>query len=174
MNKQTLLVILLLISLGINVFFLFRAERNEIEFAEVPKVDSEQVATADGDRQSLLDSIRSLVIKNSDLQYFDLQYNNTAKDYFIEQGIDNPQELVMNQILKTNTVKGKHPLIRFAPKNESFQTNKIKILNHKWAICDFSDGRLWGELLIKYYINEDKTVELTVMDDLLYPEEGRD
>ena len=87
-------------------------------------------------------------------------------------GIDNPTELITSAILETNTVKGQHPLIRFSPKNNRFQTNKIKILNHKWVICDFSDGVLWGELLLRYHINDDKKVEFIVLDDLLYPEES--
>ena len=124
------------------------------------------------EKEFLLDSIRKLMIERSDLKYFDIQENRQAQDYFFEMGIDNPTELITSAILETNTVKGQHPLIRFSPKNNRFQTNKIKILNHKWVICDFSDGVLWGELLLRYHINDDKKVEFIVLDDLLYPEES--
>jgi len=47
--------------------------------------------------------------------------------------------------------------------------NKIRFLNHKWIIADFTDGRYWGEMVIEYYISDKKQIELTSTTSLLYP-----
>lgn len=36
------------------------------------------------------------------------------------------------------------------------------------VICDFSDGSHWGELLLGYEINPDKSITFTLKDHLLY------
>ncbi|MDO4228921.1 MAG: hydrolase [Capnocytophaga sp.] len=172
MNKN-IFIVLFAISAILNIYLFATKEKKTAETTVYPTENQLSSSISANEKNILLDSIRKLVIEKSDLQYFDLQYNGYAKDYFLEMGIENPEELVTAAILQTNTLKRQHPLIRFAPKNTNFQTNKIKIINHKWAICDFSDGTLWGELLLKYHINEDKKVELTVIDDLLYPEEDK-
>jgi len=46
--------------------------------------------------------------------------------------------------------------------------NKIKVLNHKWIVVDFSDGKHWGELLIEYKLKDDLGIDFTVLDHLLY------
>ena len=49
-----------------------------------------------------------------------------------------------------------------------FIINKIKILNHRWIIADFSDGDIWGECLIKYFVNEDKTIDFETFQSFVY------
>ena len=50
---------------------------------------------------------------------------------------------------------------------------KIKLLNHRWIICDFSDGLDWGELLLRYDLNDDKTLSFKVFDQTLYVSEQK-
>jgi hypothetical protein len=51
---------------------------------------------------------------------------------------------------------------------QKFIINKIKILNHRWIIADYSNGSLWGEVLLKYFINEDQTISFEIMNSYLY------
>ena len=51
---------------------------------------------------------------------------------------------------------------------QKFIINKVKILNHRWIIADFSDGEYWGEVLIKYFVNEDETISFETFESLLY------
>ena len=37
--------------------------------------------------------------------------------------------------------------------------NKIRLLNHKWILTDFTDGKYWGELLISYTVNDLNNIE---------------
>ena len=50
-----------------------------------------------------------------------------------------------------------------------FKINKVKVLNHKWNITDFTDGTYWGELFIKYEFNDKRELILTPADHFLYP-----
>jgi hypothetical protein len=49
-----------------------------------------------------------------------------------------------------------------------FIINKIKVLNHRWIIADYSDGEYWGEVLLKYFVNEDKSISFEVNQSLVY------
>ena len=51
--------------------------------------------------------------------------------------------------------------------NNKYLINKVKILNHKWIIADFSNGSRWGEMWIEYYFNKNKIV-FDVKDYFLY------
>jgi hypothetical protein len=36
--------------------------------------------------------------------------------------------------------------------NQKFIINKVKLLNHRWIIANYSNGQLWGEVLLKYFL----------------------
>jgi hypothetical protein len=54
---------------------------------------------------------------------------------------------------------------------QKFIVNKIKVLNHRWLIADYSNGVLWGEVLLKYFVNDDETISFEIMDSYIYPKE---
>jgi len=41
-------------------------------------------------------------------------------------------------------------------------------MNHRWILADFDNSRLGGQLLIRYYLNNDGTFELETIDRALY------
>ena len=51
---------------------------------------------------------------------------------------------------------------------KKFIINKVKILNHRWIIVDFSNGELWGEALLKYFVNDDESISFETNQSLLY------
>lgn len=162
--KKNIFIFLFVFAL---LFIVFQYVNSKRYFTEVTKTTEKLV----GENHFLQDSIRKLIIEKSDLQYFDLSDNTYGKDYFAEIGIENPLEFITTSLLKTNNSKGDHPLIGYQPINQQFQINKIKTLNHRWIICDFSDGIYWGELLLRYDIDNDKKITFTVFDELLYPKD---
>lgn len=125
--------------------------------------------------ETLQDSIRKLSEELSDARYFDIQYNEDGQYFFYENGIEDSEEFVRQQLMATNITKDEnHPLISYRPRrNAKFQINKIKLLNHRWVICDFSDGLDWGELLLKMTLNDDKTLSFEVLDQTLYVSEQK-
>ena len=49
-----------------------------------------------------------------------------------------------------------------------FIINKVKLLNHRWIIADYSDGEYWGEVLIKYFIDDNEQVTFETVNSILY------
>ncbi|MGB5378917.1 MAG: hydrolase, partial [Muriicola sp.] len=73
-----------------------------------------------------------------------------------------------DKLLESNESGGDNPLIPYEGMENDFKINKIKLLNHKWIIADFSDGKYWGELVILYELKDDLSVDFTLIDHLLY------
>ncbi|WGU68308.1 hydrolase [Capnocytophaga canimorsus] len=117
------------------------------------------------------DSIRTLLIEKSDFGYFSLENNGFGTDFFKEIGLEKPTDYITSKLLETNIPKGKHLLINYEPSNLRFQINKIRVLNHRWIICDFTDGANWGELLLQYEIKDNKEITFSVLGEILYPKD---
>ncbi len=116
----------------------------------------------------LKDSVQKLHLQVFDMQYFSLQNNDDALSYYDHLGLENPSRYIADKLLETNEKKGDNPLVPYEGMESDFKMNKIKILNHQWIIADFSDGKYWGELLLKYELKDDMGVDFTMMDHLLY------
>ncbi len=116
----------------------------------------------------LKDSVQKAQLKVLDMQYFSLENNDDALAYYEHLAIKNPSRYIADKLLETNESKGDNPLVPYEGMESDFKLNKIKILNHKWIVVDFSDGKYWGELLIKYELKDDLGVDFTMLDHLLY------
>ena len=140
---------------------------------EEKKISEKENTTISVER--LQDSIQKLSDDLAEERYFDISFNEDARYFFHENGIDDPKEFVLQQLMATNITKDEnHPLISYRPRrNAKFQINKIKLLNHRWIICDFSDGLDWGELLVKMTLNDNKTLSFEVLDQTLYVSEQK-
>ncbi|WP_246054197.1 MULTISPECIES: hypothetical protein [Antarcticibacterium] len=114
---------------------------------------------------------RTLLGENKDLSYFSLLNNEEAISYFEDRGI-NPEELsrlVENEIIARNKANEDNDLVPYAGMDGSMRINKVKLLNHKWIIADFTDGTYWGELFILYDIDENNNLILNTEKAFLYP-----
>jgi len=116
----------------------------------------------------LQDSVQKLQLQVFDMQYFSLENNDDALSYYDHLGLDNPSRYISDKLLETNEQKGDNPLVPYEGMESDFKINKIKILNHQWIIADFSDGKYWGELLVRYELKDNMGVDFTMMDHLLY------
>ena len=77
---------------------------------------------------------------------------------------------IKDEIYKLNERKDVHPLVPYVSMTEGrMLINKVKLLNHKWIIADFSDGKYWGELLITYYINNNQKLIFNLVESFMYP-----
>jgi len=114
------------------------------------------------------DSLHELNLRLLDMQYFSLENNDDALAYFDHLELKNPTRYIEDKLLETNETKGDNPLVPYAGMNSDFKINKIKILNHKWLLADFSDGQFWGDLVIKYELKDDLSIDFTNAEHLLY------
>lgn len=122
--------------------------------------------------EKLADSLSVLQDEIFRLSHFDLERNEDALSYFEDDGYDVSTLIptIKDAIYSTNEVKGQHPIVPYAsPEGKKMLINTVKLLNHKWFIADFSDGVYWGEVVVNYYVNEDKTVDFEVAESFLYP-----
>lgn len=117
----------------------------------------------------LRDSLEQLTNSRPEPGYFSLEGNEEALSYFDEAGIDDLPRYIADKLLETNESRGDNALIPYAGMNGPMKINRIRLLNHKWLIADFSDGKQWGELLMTYEIMPDLHVTFTVVEHLLYP-----
>lgn len=118
--------------------------------------------------EQLEDSIQKTQLRLLDMQYFSLENNDDALAYYDYLNLENPSRYIEDKLLETNEKSGDNPLIPYAGMESDFKINKIKVLNHKWILADFSDGKYWGDLIIKYELKDDLSVDFTLLDHLLY------
>ncbi|SHG33812.1 hydrolase [Flagellimonas flava] len=117
---------------------------------------------------ALEDSLQQSQLRILDMQYFSLENNDDALAYYDHLNLENPVRYIEDKLLETNEQKGNNPLVPYDGMEGDFKINKIKVLNHKWLLADFSDGKYWGDLVIKYELKDDLAVDFTLMDHLLY------
>ena len=115
----------------------------------------------------LTDSIRKLTEERDEALNFSLETNELSQQYFEDLKILNPSQIVINALMETN-IKEKNPYIK-SESNGRFLINKIRILNEKWVICEFSDGELWGDLLLEYHIDGNQKATFKTLDEVIHP-----
>ena len=144
---------------------IFEKQEKKIEFQK------NKIAALEENLLMNNDSIEALSSSVSDLNYFTLQGNENAMSYFESLGFEanDIESLVSEFIYEKNLLKGDNPIIPYEGINGSMKINKLKFLNHKWIVADFTDGKYWGEMVIEYYITTNKKIELTSVASLLYP-----
>ncbi|MDC6364549.1 MULTISPECIES: hydrolase [Flavobacteriaceae] len=121
-----------------------------------------------GQVQQLKDSLQGSQLKILDMQYFSLENNDDALAYYDHLNLENPARYIEDKLLETNEKKGNNPLVPYEGMEGDFKINKIKVLNHKWILTDFSDGKYWGDLVLKYELKDDLSIDFTLLDHLLY------
>lgn len=117
---------------------------------------------------TLQDSLQNANLKILEQNYFSLENNDDALAYYDHLNLADPARYVADKLLETNEREGNNPLLPYEGMEGYFKLNKIKVLNHKWILADFSDGKFWGEVLIKYELKDDLGVDFTLVDHLLY------
>lgn len=139
-----------------------------VSSGKMAKANYEKIVSQDKKIASLKESLQLAELKALDLQYFSLENNDDALAYYDHLDLENTTQYITDKLLETNENKGDNPLVPYAGMENFFKINKIKVLNHKWILTDFSDGKYWGELLIKYELKDDLGLDFAVIDHLLY------
>ncbi len=118
------------------------------------------------------DSLENLRDANYNLMYFNLEHNEDAISYFERDGLDATKLIpfIKDKLYELNEVEGEHPLIPYASMTDGkIMINNIKMLNHKWIIADFSDGKYWGELFLTYEVDKEMNLSYKLVEHFLYP-----
>jgi hypothetical protein len=114
----------------------------------------------------------SLTNLSYDANHFSLENNQNAQDYLEKYDITKLMPQIKDALLSFNDSReGNIYTGQDKIGEQKFIINKIKILNHRWIIADYSNGQLWGDVLIKYFVNDDNTFSFQVEDSYLYPKQ---
>lgn len=163
--KKSLFLYLFILSVLMNIFtYMYFSKKNtfdETHFSSTTKKYKDSLATA--------------TTKLDDANYFSLENNQNAQNYFDQAGsktyipyeklIPYVKEKLMdlNENPKGNPYTGQDQIGA-----QKFIINKVKVLNHRWIIADYSDGEYWGEVLLKYFVNPDESISFEIIQSLLY------
>lgn len=131
---------------------------------------------SESDQQMLTSKLKkandsTLVLYNKlvDESYFSLAHNENAQEYLENYEYNKLIADVSNTIMDMNQNPKGNSLVPYEQLGDSkFIINKVKVLNHRWIIADFSDGKIWGEVLIKYFIEGDNKFTFERIDSQLY------
>ena len=115
----------------------------------------------------ITDSLES----SSNADYFSLQGNENAISYIESLGFEalEIETFVSDYIYDQNLKKGNNQLVPYEGINGDMKINKLKFLNHKWILADYTDGRYWGEMVLEYYVTKNREIELKQISSLMYP-----
>ncbi|MDA8763403.1 hydrolase [Flavobacteriaceae bacterium] len=119
--------------------------------------------------ENLKDSIFQLQDRIDEQNDFELEGNEYALRYFENLSLENISSYVKDQLYETNLLREKNDLIPYAAMDRTFLINKVKILNHRWIIADFSDGTHWGEIFLTYQIDKNGGLTFELKEHFLYP-----
>lgn len=125
--------------------------------------------------EKLKDSVQKLFDRNYDLSLFTITNNDDALSYFEDTDLnrDNIEAMVMDALYNTNTYTGdEHPLVPYMSMTDTkIIINQARVVNHKWVLANFTDGKFWGELFLSYEI-KDSEVLFKLENYLLYTSSG--
>jgi len=163
--KNSLLLYLIIIVLLLNVFtYMYFSKQLTFVKDKATKTEAKWKKDLEAANAKLVDA-----------NYFSLEKNENAQNYFNPDNasktiqIEKLIPVVTEKLLDLNANPKGNPFVgQDQIGANKFIINKARILNHRWIIADFSDGEYWGEVLIKYFINDDETVSFEIFQSLLY------
>lgn len=112
----------------------------------------------------------SLENETIELSYFDIRFDDYAREYWEDQEytIAQIESLVVDTLIANNKADEDNPLVPLVGLEGTMKIDRVKLLNHKWAIADITDGIYWGQVLYSYSFDNNKTLSLDVITSILY------
>lgn len=160
--KRNLFLYLFIFSLLINVFT-YMYFTNKLKF-ETTRIDNYDLKA-----KSLKDSLDIERNKVYDANYFSLDQNDNAKQYFADKDIEKIQIAVRDAIFAGNAKAGGNPLVTYPQlEGRPFTVNNYKILNNRWVIIEFTNGKMYGESILKYFVEDDGSITFEEAETLLH------
>jgi hypothetical protein len=123
-----------------------------------------------------LKTSRDSILQLSNANYFALESDEDAQEYFYSNNLDYQKVAlkVKEDLIALNENKQGNALIPYEPIDDKpFIVNTSKILNHRWLIAEFSNGDLWGQILVKYFVSADKPTEFETVETVLHEKQTK-
>jgi len=123
-----------------------------------------------------LNIARDSIVNLKTNDYFSIENDQEAQDYFYNKNLDYPKvvAIVEEDLASLNANKNGNKLVPYEPiDGKIFIINKVKVLNHRWIIAEYSNANLWGQILIKYFYNEDKPTDFETVETVVYEKQTK-
>ena len=145
----------------INVFtYMYFTKQIKFQAEKHQKKETKSV-----EKQTIIDSLE---VKIFDISHYTLTGNYAAQDYVGRYFEGHTIQKIKDSILDMNHVKGGNQLAGYDFPDDPIIISRLEFMNHRWILADFDNSRLGGQLLIRYYLNNDGTFELETIDRALY------
>ncbi len=157
--KNSFLLYALILSVIMNVFmYMYFGKQTEFEKSLHAKTKTKLDASEQ---------------KIATANYFSLAYNENAQNYFDSgaKPLDYQKliPIVTEKLMSFNDdPKGNKYVDQDKISEQKFIINKAQLLNHRWIIADFNDGKYWGEVLLKYFVDDNENLEFETVTTFLY------
>lgn len=120
---------------------------------------------------TVVDSLTNVI---HDINAFSLENNDRAQNYLFESSKINDipafAEKVKQALLAYNdSPEGNKYTDQVKMGDQKFIINSVKLLNHRWIIANYSNGELWGEVMLKYFVDDKGAISFEIMNTYLYP-----
>lgn len=119
------------------------------------------------------DSIATLANAN----YFALESDDDAQEYFYANNLEYKKVAVKvkEDLIALNENKKGNRLVPYEPiDGKPFLINTSKVLNHRWIIAEYSNGDLWGQILVKYFVSDGKPTDFETVETVLYERQTKE
>lgn len=169
--KKSLFLYLFIIAALFNIFTYkyFTSKESSEQKSATEANDSSSVTS-----KVMTDSITHLYDKLNDANTFSLENNDRAQNYLYEINKINDipvfAEKVKQALLNYNdSPEGNKYTDQVKMGSQKFIISSVKLLNHRWIIANYSNGELWGEVMLKYFVEDNGSISFEIMNSYLYP-----
>ena len=169
--RKSLFLYLFIIAVLMNIFtYKYFTSKESSEQKSTTETNTNPLIT----NKALSDSIIHLSDKLNDANAFSLENNDRAQNYLYESNKINYvpafAEKVKQALLSYNdSPEGNKYTDQVKMGNQKFIINSVKLLNHRWIIANYSNGELWGEVMLKYFVEDNGSISFETMNSYLYP-----
>jgi hypothetical protein len=117
-------------------------------------------------RKTITDSLTKIIADKEEGDYFSLEHDDKAIDYLANYDINKLMPMIKEKLMDMNSNPKGNKLIPY----DAMIINKVRFLNHRWIIADFTGNASWGEVIIKYFIEKDGSISFETAETILYPQ----
>ncbi|WP_300565308.1 hypothetical protein [Flavobacterium sp.] len=118
-------------------------------------------------RTKMNDSIAKIIAEKEEGDYFSLAYDEKAQDYLEGYDVQKLMPQIKEKLMDYNNNPTGNKLVPY----DNMIINKVRFLNHRWIIADFTGDSNWGEVILKYFIEKDGSVSFETAETMLYPQQ---
>ena len=168
--KKSLFLYLFIIAALFNIFTYkyFTSKEGSEQKSPTETNDSSSVTS-----KVMSDSITRLCDKLNEANTFSLENNDRSRNYLYEINKINDvpvfAEKVKQALLSYNdSPEGNKYTDQVKMGSQKFIISSLKLLNHRWIIADYSNGELWGEVMLKYFVEDNGSISFEIMNSYLY------